>query len=112
MTLLVALANFLVHLIAEHPFSHVLVGLLAGHVFGYEASELSVDEMPAELRRHNAKALRRALAWITITAWTITLVVYSILPYVYPADRDRALKLQVKRISSDEQSLAEKKRAA
>lgn len=72
-----------------------IVGVLAKHVFGYEGTEGEISEMSEERRQQTANALRNALATMTLLPWAICLCFYCALGYYYPADRDRALTLEL-----------------
>ena len=72
-------------------FGGPLVGVQATHFFGYQSSDLPIEKIQPELRQKSAEALQRALGATIILPWIACLGFYSCLPYVYPADRDRAL---------------------
>lgn len=69
-------------------FAPPLVGILAEHVFGYVSSS---DGEGAIADTHNAAALAKALYLAFGIPYALCCLLYSILYWTYPKDRDKAL---------------------
>jgi len=79
-------------------FGSLASGVLAQHVFGYEASADELEFMPAELKQKNAQALRASMAWMMLVPWLICIALWVCISWTYPNDRDRVLADEKRRM--------------
>jgi len=75
-------------------FGSLVSGVLAQHVFGYEASPADFADMPVTLRENNAKALSHSMVWMMIVPWVVCVGLWSLICFTYPQDRDRAMQTE------------------
>jgi MFS family permease len=69
-----------------------VVGFITEHIFHYQSTTLSFEEMPAQLRERNANALGRSIAAVTLASAALQILSFSLLHLTYPKD-SRASRL-------------------
>lgn len=79
-------------------FGNAAVTFLAQSIFGYsfEGQENSKGPQP-----ENAKALGRALVWVTTVPWLVCILFYTLLHWSYPRDLARMKRLEQKQWRDD-----------
>eukprot|EP00887_Chlorella_sp_A99_P006616 scaffold3.g6616.t1 len=79
-------------------FAAPLVGLLASRGFGFDGSATVSDDR--KVNQANAEALGEALLAFMVVPWSLTLLLYTVLHWTYPADRRRAAEREAALASS------------
>jgi len=67
-----------------------LTGLLAQHVFGYQAQRHQMSEISPTIRHQNAHALAMGMTWMTILPWCACFIAFSFLHLTYRKDVEKA----------------------
>eukprot|EP00933_Yihiella_yeosuensis_P038097 TRINITY_DN32061_c0_g1_i1.p1 TRINITY_DN32061_c0_g1~~TRINITY_DN32061_c0_g1_i1.p1 ORF type:complete len:486 (+),score=62.59 TRINITY_DN32061_c0_g1_i1:113-1570(+) len=68
------------------------VGILAEHVFGFQAQQHQMKDVPPEMRVANRDALQSAIVWLTALPWLLCLIFYGTLHQTYRKDVEEALR--------------------
>lgn len=67
----------------------MFVGMTAQHLFHYKLNSEGIENMPTEVRLHNAEALGKSLCITSTIPCTISAIIFSTLFWTYPKDKAR-----------------------
>eukprot|EP00435_Cladocopium_sp_Y103_P011061 s748_g2.t2 len=67
----------------------MFVGMTAQHLFNYKLNDEGIENMPTEVRLHNAQALGKSLCITSTIPCAISAIIFSMLFFTYPKDKAR-----------------------
>jgi MFS family permease len=74
--------------VISSAFSMPAVAYITENVFDYQPTDMTIGDMPWHVREVNAMALARAMSAVAIAGVAGTFILFGLLHFTYPRDRD------------------------